>query len=60
MLDAYIIDQLKRRERERRHREDVLHIPVPEPEQEPPERSRDVRTPKPRRVVIIPSEDDAA
>lgn len=54
MLDAYIIDQLRRREEERRriNERPALELPLPLP---PPPRQRDEAEaePEPKRVVII-------
>lgn len=54
MLDAYIIDQIRRREEERRriNERPALELPLPEP---PPLRRRDEveAEPEPKRVVII-------
>jgi hypothetical protein len=54
MLDAYIIDQIRRREEERRriNERPALELPLPEP---PPPRHRDEveAESEPKRVVII-------
>ena len=54
MLDAYIIDQIRRREEERRriNERPALELPLPPP---PPPRYREEAEaePEPRRVVII-------
>jgi hypothetical protein len=56
MLDAYIIDQIKKREEERRRREEegrpVVQIPLPTPstEKEKPANDDDA---EPRGVIII-------
>jgi hypothetical protein len=52
MLDAYVIEEIKRRERQR-ERDDrpVIQIPVPAPPERPPEPKSDDRGD--RGVVII-------
>jgi hypothetical protein len=56
MLDAYIIEEIKRRERLRQERDErpVVELPLPAPE-EPPRRrpERDEGDKPPRGVVII-------
>lgn len=54
MLDAYIIDQIRRREEERRriNERPALQLPIPEPP--PPRRQDEIEAePEPKRVVII-------
>ncbi len=44
MLDAYIIERIRReRERERERSRPVLHVPKPEPPRAPEERYREKR-----------------
>jgi hypothetical protein len=53
MLDAFIIEEIKRRERARQERErPVIELPVP-PAEEPPRRRSDEGEEKPRRGVVI-------
>ena len=52
MLDAFIIEEIKRREREREQRDTerpAVHIPPPQPSRAPQQSEED----KPRRGVII-------
>lgn len=54
MLDAYIIDQIRRREEERRriNERPALQLPLPEPP--PPRRQNEAEADsEPKRVVII-------
>jgi hypothetical protein len=53
MLDAYVIEEIKRREREKaRDERPAAELPVPGPAL-PPERSEDERNESDRGVVII-------
>ncbi len=52
MLDAFIIEEIKRREREREERDSerpAIHIPPPEPSRPPHQSEED----KPSRGVVI-------
>jgi hypothetical protein len=54
MLDAFIIEEIKRRERHREERErPVLEIPLPGPENRPRRRSDAEDDEKPPRGVIV-------
>jgi hypothetical protein len=58
MLDAFIIDQIRKREEERRREEQerpVVQIPLPPPERDKPERpdNDDAEDKSPRGVIII-------
>ena len=55
MLDAFIIDELKRREREGRHDDErpVLEIPIPEYDNEDPLQDHAPEPTPDRGVVII-------
>lgn len=54
MLDAFIIEEIKRRERNREDRErPVLEIPLPGPEDRPRRRSDAEDDEKPQRGVIV-------
>ena len=51
MLDAFIIEEIKRREEERRERRPRLELPIPEP---PPHRQNDRSEDEgPQRGVVI-------
>ncbi|MGA9524638.1 MAG: hypothetical protein WBV82_24485 [Myxococcaceae bacterium] len=54
MLDAFIIEEIKRRERNHQDRDErpVVELPVPRPE-EAPRRRTDEEDEKPRRGVVI-------
>ena len=52
MLDAFIIEEIKRREQERQRRESerpAIHIPLPEPGRAPQQSEEE----KPQRGVVI-------
>jgi hypothetical protein len=54
MLDAYIIEEIKRRERLRQERErPVVELPVPPPPEERPRRKSETDDEKPGRSVVI-------
>jgi hypothetical protein len=54
MLDAFIIEEIKRRERTREERErPALEIPLPVPEERPRRRSDVEDDEKPQRGVLI-------
>ncbi|ATB34402.1 hypothetical protein [Melittangium boletus] len=54
MLDAFIIEEIKRRERNREERErPVLEIPLPGPDERPRRRSDAEDDEKPPRGVIV-------
>jgi hypothetical protein len=50
MLDAFIIEEIKRREQERRERRPRLELPIPEP---PPRRQDRRQDDQPQRGVLI-------
>lgn len=53
MLDAFIIEEIKRRERRREDQDrPVAELPVPAPEEHPRRRS-DEETDKPSRGVVV-------
>jgi hypothetical protein len=55
MLDAFIIEELKRRERSR-HQEGErpsLEVPLPHPDERPPRRSDTERDDAPQRGVVV-------
>jgi hypothetical protein len=54
MLDAFIIEEIKRRERNREERErPALEIPLPVPEERPSRRTDADDDEKPQRGVIV-------
>jgi len=54
MLDAYVIEEIKRRERDRGNEErPAVELPVPHLPDRPPERRQDDDHPGDRGVVII-------
>ncbi|HUL58169.1 MAG TPA: hypothetical protein VLU43_02790 [Anaeromyxobacteraceae bacterium] len=54
MLDAYVIEEIKRRERDRGHEDrPAVELPVPGIPDRPPERKPDDDRPGDRGVVII-------
>jgi hypothetical protein len=54
MLDAFIIEEIKRRERNREERDrPALEIPLPVPEERPKRRSDAEDDERPQRGVII-------
>ena len=53
MLDAFIIEEIKRRERAREERDrPAIELPLP-PVEKPPRRRSDEEDEKPRRGVVI-------
>lgn len=54
MLDAYIIEQIRKREEERRriYERPALELPLEEPAPRPPRRQEEVE-PEPPRVIVI-------
>jgi hypothetical protein len=55
MLDAFIIEEIKRRERSRQDRErPAVELPLPTPDERPPRRTNtEDETPPQRGVVVI-------
>ena len=54
MLDAFIIEEIKRRERARQERDrPAIELPLPPPVEKPPRRRSDEEDEKPRRGVVI-------
>jgi hypothetical protein len=53
MLDAYIIEQIRRREEERRRINERPSIQLPLPEAPPVHREEVEAEPEPKRVIVI-------
>ena len=54
MLDSFIIEEIRRRERVREERQrPVLELPLPSPEDYPPRRSNTESEDKPQRGVVV-------
>ena len=53
MLDAYIIDQIRRREEERRRINERPALELPLPPFEPPRQETESVEPEPKRVIVI-------
>lgn len=52
MLDAYIIEQLRKREEERRRHEERPHLELPIYPEPPPDKEVEEK-PEPARVIVI-------
>lgn len=53
MLDAFIIEEIKRRERMRRDERPVVELPLPTEEDRPKRRSETEDEEKPQRGVVV-------
>lgn len=54
MLDAFIIEEIKRRERLKQDQErPAIHIPLPDDTQRPPRRSETENDESPNRGVVV-------